>query len=391
MSEDTPTATPAVSPPLKRAVILVPGFSKREKLAARHQLINSIHSYSDGYSTTESDHPQDSEAVQITAHSRKDGFDVTLDIYEAFWGDLIPDWGNESPWQRFKRGFSMIFYWGTGGLAKAVWHWRGPFKTLVALVISGLLLILWYLTVISVLVGAIVNDPSTLPPALTALQPEGSQWIQNFAGLIESWRHWPTVFFVVGLFSVGFLETLANMCTFVRSYLRDDALGEDRIGIRAKARTRVVDLLDSVYDGDEPYDEVHVIGHSLGSVIAVDALSEYGPELTRTTLHTWGSMLSLLILQEQLLERELSKVYGSKHKLANWIDIAFKSDVLASPRPHVRTIENDELTKNFYPKAFPDTLRRPRMPWHSVFSKFSTHESYYRSEVAMTKLVCPKE
>lgn len=186
MSEDTPTATPAVSPPLKRAVILVPGFSKREKLAARHQLINSIHSYSDGYSTTESDHPQDSEAVQITAHSRKDGFDVTLDIYEAFWGDLIPDWGNESPWQRFKRGFSMIFYWGTGGLAKAVWHWRGPFKTLVALVISGLLLILWYLTVISVLVGAIVNDPSTLPPALTALQPEGSQWIQNFAGLIES-------------------------------------------------------------------------------------------------------------------------------------------------------------------------------------------------------------
>ena len=87
-----------------------------------------------------------------------------------------------------------------------------------------------------------------------------------------------------------------------------DALGEDRIGIRAKARTRVVDLLDSVYDGDEPYDEVHVIGHSLGSVIAVDALSEYGPELTRTTLHTWGSMLSLLILQEQLLERELSKV-----------------------------------------------------------------------------------
>ena len=40
----------------------------------------------DGYSTTESDHPQDSEAVQITAHSRKDGFDVTLDIYEAFLG-----------------------------------------------------------------------------------------------------------------------------------------------------------------------------------------------------------------------------------------------------------------------------------------------------------------
>lgn len=83
----------------KRAIILVPGFSKREQFAVRNQLVQALTHYTDGYRTRVSEAATDSDAdaVKITVSSRATDYTAELHLYEAFWGDLIPDWSRESP------------------------------------------------------------------------------------------------------------------------------------------------------------------------------------------------------------------------------------------------------------------------------------------------------
>lgn len=371
---------------IKRAIVLVPSFSKREKAAARNQLVNALTHYGEGYKITMSDQPEDADVAQVKVVARTGSFEATLDIFEAFWGDLIPDWSNESPWQRFQRGWLLILYWMTGGLAKSLWHWRGPPKTLYALAAAGLALVFWYFIVISVLLKAIINDPDNLPAFLASLQPAGSTWVVDLATWLNAASIWPFVFFIVGILGKGFLEGLANLSAFIKSYLRDDPLGEDDTGIRAKSRKRLLDTLDAVTAAD--YDEIHVVAHSLGSAIAVDALAEIGDAGAKITLHTWGSMLSLIILQEPLIERELAKMYTDRCKIVTWVDVSFRTDYLSSPRPRVRQIKNGFLAEGVSDEVFPPTIR-PRMPWRSLFSKYTTHAAYYRSDDAMLMLVRP--
>lgn len=55
--ENVPNAgDPAKPDPIKRAIILVPGFSKRERMAARNQLVDAFAHYSEGYKITAAKH-----------------------------------------------------------------------------------------------------------------------------------------------------------------------------------------------------------------------------------------------------------------------------------------------------------------------------------------------
>lgn len=152
---------------------------------------------------------------------------------------------------------------------------------------------------------------------------------------------------------------------------------------------RLLDKLDAVHKQDPAYDEVHVLGHSLGTVIAVDALAEYGDASGNITLHTWGSMLSLLASQEPLIEQEIEKYYTNPQKLSTWIDVSFWTDILSSPRPLPRKFVDGFSTSETHDEIFPATIR-PRMPWQSLFSKYSTHASYFRSDAAILMLIRPK-
>lgn len=375
----------------KRAIILVPGFSKREQFAVRNQLVQALTHYTDGYRTRVSAAATDSDAdaVRITVSSRATDYMAELHLYEAFWGDLIPDWSRESPWQRFKRGLILIAYWATGGLVKALFvRHQVPARTLFGLTFFALMMILWYLTVINVLALALQETDVTIEdwarPVLGWV-PYFDQMVAFFAKISD----YSLYVFVIGLFGLGRLEGAANISTFLRAYLRDDPLGEDSIGIRAKTRHRVIDTLDRVYDQDRAFDEIHVVAHSLGGPIAVDALAESGVDLSRTTLHTWGTLLGLLAQQEELIEMEIAKVYQSPIKLNNWIDLMFRADWLASPRPLPRLYENGKPQSDRAAQLFPETIM-PKMP-RSSLARSGIHQSYYRCETAMLMLVAPQD
>jgi len=174
----------------KRAIILVPGFGKREQLEARGRLVESLTHYSDGYvtETAKGSDTADSNSVVIKATAR-DGTqpDLEVHVFEAYWGDLIPDWDQESPWARAKRGFALILYWAFGGLGRALLRRELPARTMGVMAAAGLLLLLWYLLALTVLFQALgpevadvaktttgqVGQPTGVPGWLTAVLPDG--------------------------------------------------------------------------------------------------------------------------------------------------------------------------------------------------------------------------
>lgn len=375
----------------RRAVIFVPGFAKREQLNARDQLVQSLLHYTDGWKTSAADATdiEGQNVVRITATDRRDGSEVMLDLYEAYWGDLVPDWSNESPWQRFKRGLTLILYWVLGGLLRSLRRGELPARTMLALVGAALILLCWYVITFLVLVKAVVAGGAGLPDVVTSVTDAFgvTATIEGWAGQLAAW---PVAVFLIGLLGMGKLglETTANVAAFTKAYLRDESIGESLVGLRAKSRQRVVSMLDHVHGrkGDAAYDEVYVVAHSLGGAIAVDALAEYGQGLRKTTLLTWGTALGALVKQEPQIETEIRKFYTSETPIRNWVDVVFTRDVMGSkvPRPHKEGAGRGRSAQ--MPPVFPDTVT-PRLPKGAGFAFDAIHNGYYRCEDALVMLV----
>ncbi|CUH89735.1 hypothetical protein PH5382_03687 [Phaeobacter sp. CECT 5382] len=382
----------------KRAIILVPGFGKREQLEARGRLVESLTHYSDGYvtETAKGSDTADSNSVVIKATAR-DGTqpDLEVHVFEAYWGDLIPDWDQESPWARAKRGFALILYWAFGGLGRALLRRELPARTMGVMAAAGLLLLLWYLLALTVLFQALgpevadvakttteqVGQPTGVPGWLTAVLPDGwltPERIASFGNLNQL----PVIAFLIGLIGIGHIEKVANVAAFTKAYLKDEALGDASVGLRAKARHRVLPVLDQVYASDQNFDEVYVVAHSLGGAVAIDALAECGAELARTTLFTWGSAIGVMVQQEPLIEAEIRKFYHSPTRIRNWVDVVVPGDFMGSKVP----IPKAEGTYEALPQLFPKTQMPPK-PRGMMLQLNAQHEYYYRCEAAILMLL----
>ncbi|MCR8549817.1 alpha/beta hydrolase [Salipiger sp. P9] len=376
----------------RRAIILVPGFSRKERHQSRDRLVRALQHYTDGWrveQTDEGDGPT-TGAIGLTAAARAGGETREIDVYEAYWGDLVPDWSNESPWARFKRGFFLIRYWLTGGVRGWLARGEAPPRAAWAMVIAAFLLILWWIVVAIFLMQAIGNGTITLPDSLTQIPVVQTVWncLTGWTATIGG-----SVFALIMLWiwSLGWLEQFSNISAYTKAYLRDEALGDDDVGLRAKARHRVLEVLDQVADvhGDKAYDEIYVVGHSLGGAIAVDALAECGDLLERVVLFTWGSALGMLAQQEPLVEQEIAKFYTSETRVRSWVDVVFPKDFMGSKVPVPRRFGKDGAPGPSYDMLFPGAVA-PTLPkgMHTL-ELTRIHEAYYRCETAVLMLVQP--
>lgn len=375
-----------------RAIILVPGFGRKEQNQERDKLASAMRSYTDGWKVVLADEAP-ADAVRLVATSRAGDVVNTIDLYEAYWGDLIPDWSEESPFNRFKRGTNLIWYWLTGGLRGWLAQKQVPPRTSFAMVIAALMLLFWYLMVILFVVQLIGSGGYSLPAELASVESLQTLW-----GKIGDWAKTAmgsaVIIFAVWLWGLGFLEQFANISAYTKAYLRDETFGGSEIGLRAKARHRVLTALDTVEAAETskdgpPYDEIVVVAHSLGGAIALDALAEYGPRLAKTVLMTWGSALGSLAQQEPLIERQIARLYESETRLYNWVDIVFRKDFMGSKAPLPRKFVNGEPTKDKHEEIFPATLAPVLPKGMSIFEMVHIHEAYFRCEDAIIRLVAP--
>lgn len=376
----------------RRAIILVPGFGRKEQGNERDKLASAMRTYADGWKVVLADEAP-ADTVRLIATSREGDVVNTIDLYEAYWGDLIPDWSEESPLNRFKRGTNLIWYWLTGGLRGWLAQRRVPPRTSFAMVIAALMLLFWYLIVILFVVQIIGTGGYKLPAELASIKPLETLW-----NTIGDWAKTAigsaVIVFAIWLWGLGFLEQFANISAYTKAYLRDETFGGSEIGLRAKARHRVLAALDTVeaaetaQDG-RSYDEIGVVAHSLGGAIALDALAEYGPRLEKTVLMTWGSALGSLAQQEPLIERQIARLYESETRIHNWIDIVFRKDFMGSKAPLPRKFVNGEPTKERHEEIFPTTFAPVLPKGMSMFEMVHIHEAYFRCEDAIIRLVAP--
>ncbi|MBU2960497.1 hypothetical protein KO516_06650 [Citreicella sp. C3M06] len=195
---------------------------------------------------------------------------------------------------------------------------------------------------------------------------------------------------LVLVWGAGLLESFSSISAYLKSYLRDEPQSGQPAGIRAMTRRRVLDLLDQLETNPTVhYDEIYVVGHSLGGVIAVDALAEFGDRNDGVVLFTWGSMLGLVTQQEPLIEAEIAKCYEAPTRLKGWIDIVFAKDMLSSRVPVPRRRTEGGGFGETHARVFAAS-RSPRLPRGlSIFELASVHDAYFRCEDAMLMLVGP--
>lgn len=383
---------------MRRAIIVVPGFERTVQGDARDRLAAAILSYTDGWQVLPVSQPERA-GTGFVACSREDGSEIEIDLYEAYWGDLVPLREEESPWVRFRRASGLILYWMFGGGSLSMLL-RGqlPARTVVALGIAGLLLLIWYLSLLLLLLAAIPDGTTGLPDAVQSqLDQLGWDGLTAASITFKSWSEqvrWVTgaVALIGAVGVMAPVERLARVSDFLMRYLRDDPVAEGRPGLQAMARHRVLAVLDEVSgkQGAERYDQIHVVGHSLGGAIAVDALAEYGTNSERITLFTWGSALGLLAQKEPRIEAEIAKFYTRPSRLVNWVDVVYRGDLMGSVVPVPRREPGQWDSKRFAP-IFPPTVRPRRPRGLSIWDQVHLHLLYYRSEEAMLMLLEPVE
>ena len=361
----------------KRAILLIPGLHKRERFEARDLLVTAIDHHAEHFKTRIEDAATDEQAenyVRMFVSARSgEGAEHEISVYEAYWNDLAPDYTNETPWSRFLRATRLMGYWGVGGLASASFGLPSRFRML--LVFAAVVLLLWYLSVVLVLLELIVSGSDTAAAPAWVAELMGPDVAERVYGIVSGIADWWPMAFLALLLGAGRMEVIANVADFAKSYLGDELSGETQIGLRTKMRKRAIDTLDHIFARND-FDDVVIVAHSFGGPIAIDALAEFGPNLAKTYLFTWGTPMSLLIHQEPRIAEEIRKLQSAPEPLAGWTDVVITQDLIAGPMP---------LLAELSPPAV--TQLTATMPKGRLFRSVQTHEDYYRCQEAIEPLV----
>jgi pimeloyl-ACP methyl ester carboxylesterase len=422
----------------RRAILLVPGFSKQSKNKARDVLVEAIGHYSPGIETrsSEADVAQGNDFVTVTMQNMQVPADHAeaspreIDIYEAHWTDVLPDWNDETPFRRFWRALKVVIYWFLGSLPALLFKRRLRFAgwTNAALVGAGMILLIWLALAGAALYQDLGFVFEEFTPAASGEGGGAGADVQSDAGNdtdagevngeatgMEALVGWfaatrpgkllgafftlvvehPFVSLVIMFFGMGGIERIANVASVLRAYLIDLPTKGEEMGIRAKMRKSVTDVLGQIFakadekHADSPlYDEVFVVGHSMGGAICVDALADYGRDLERMTLFTWGSPLGVLSVQDAKVLETIARLYDADYRPANWIDIAFRRDLYGTPAPMPPLFDAETGRETERPALYPETVR-PTRPWGQLLRASQTHEDYYRCKEAILMLLKP--
>jgi len=359
----------------RRAIVLIPGVRREERTFRRDALINNLeHVESFPLSRGEAVEVTGEAGVRLIARPLRSGAapqGPELDVFEAYWADMVPDQAELSPWQKLGNGLDLLAYW--------LFSWRAwrAFAVsryiTIGLMAGGVLLVLWY-----VALALLVADTVTKDPALTAnlreLPVVGGVLEMFLAGadMVGHWYWWAAIAFVLSVVRVDGLVQLAH---FAKDYL-ENRPDETEVGLRDRMRERVRATLENVLQAG--YDEVFVVAHSFGSVIAVDLLADWPhrDDFARLRLVTLGSPIAVLGYRSKWLDAERRQLLA-RRELEVWFDFHAPTDWLCTAVPgHAERY--GELNRQL---DFEAPLRQ--------MLTGQTHLLYYRSPEVLEALAAP--
>lgn len=294
---------------MKCALILLPGLDPVQQDHYRDVLVRNLVTAEASVSILEwgdAGVPDERAAcLQVEDGSEKG---TTVHVYEAWWGDLVARPEQQTPARAILEGFQLLAYWLHPSLRPAFRQSR--FLTL-SLVLSSLLLLLWYVGILTAGLAAIGADGS-----LGALSTKAGAVAEAVGGHAI----WVAVAGLLALMPVNALVAIAG---FTRRYLTNMATA-DETGLRDVIRGRVHRILKST-EG-QGYDRVVIVAHSFGTVIATDLVAEMSAPVARQLrLITLGSPARVLAYRSRWLRRTLERAYGTP-VIAEWHDYYSEQD-----------------------------------------------------------------
>lgn len=242
-----------------------------------------------------------------------------IDIYEAYWEDLISNrLSDETLKNKIVRGAYIFYYWF---FAKTWLSLREAPALFTGLGVSLLLWILWYYGTLAIAFIAIGQNSDSLGVQIP------QEWAKSIGHLGEQMRVLPVWLIISGLLSFIPVNIFANMADFTMRYLEENT--EGRV-IRAKIRKRVSDILKDVIN-ENIYNKVTIVGHSFGVCIATDLVADYqqGKKIRYISL---GGNLKLLSYKTGWIEKEIEKCLNNQNMEA-WIDFYSEQDWLCTKTP----------------------------------------------------------
>jgi hypothetical protein len=353
----------------KHAVILIPGMDSREKGAAQRRLVQGMVNCTERMQVTESGQISlPGEKGMSVAVGHPDGRSAEIHVFEAFWRDLTHQDAPKQALARVRDGGALLVYWFFSGVWRALT--RSSWYMTTGLLLSSLLLMAWYYSVLAVGLAAIGTDPDLVrqyggQPVLGGL----IAFVGDVGKRMGSWQAWVLVSVLLGFVPV---EPMVEISAFTKRYLRNEA-GADGVGCRDKIRHRMKGILDEAI-GSGAYQSVTVLAHSFGTLLAVDLLAEYSPRgQTALRLVTMGSPLELLGYRSAWLRAEISRCLENA-AITAWLDFFSKDDWMCSKVPGHGAGAGQES--------------RPQIRESSLLAKLSgeSHKAYYQSQEIMETL-----
>ncbi|MER2508676.1 MAG: hypothetical protein ABTQ27_07940 [Amaricoccus sp.] len=410
---------------MKRAIVLVPQWGTAKRNETRELLAKELLENDRYLVGAKSEGAIEGETFcRLTPHPAAAPDQPMIDLYEAYWSDMAAADRPDGPVEQFLAAGKLVAYW----LLHPWWilSLRSRRAMPIGLALSGILLLGWYFVAAVALAHFLLELPAAEasrtgaeiemsrqaePPAVPAegepategeepAAPAGSnppptvgdggtaaglvvalaEWLRPPAEwLVEATSH---AWFAVLLALLAFLPTLrmAALAGFTRHYLSTGAT----TGFAGDVQQRVQDTLRRVYDqpsSQDParpeYDEVILLGHSLGAVVALEAIADYGDRSvrTRTTLVTWGSPIAILINRSRRLAEALD--VATSGSVTRWIDVNSSADLFTAPIRAQAARYRDASINTWFSVGW----------WQSPTT---AHEQYFFTNAAISILLAPK-
>lgn len=199
--------------------------------------------------------------------------------------------------------------------------------------------------------------------------------LEVFYGAADAIAHWYWWVLIAFVFSFVPVDELVGLARFVKNYFENPP-DETEVGLRDRMRQRMRDTLENVLM--RPYDDVLVVAHSFGSVLAVDVLADWPhqQDFKRLRLVTLGSPIAVLCYRSKWLDGERQELLANPD-LVHWLDFHAKTDWLCTAVPVHRERYGGQSRKIEF-----DAPLRQKLTGQ-------THLLYYRHAVVLEALAAP--
>ena len=323
----------------RRAIILIPGFPREERFLRRDVLVRNLLTIERSplreVGNIEAGGEQGKRLAARPVRGSAAGGQGTsssntvaeVDVFEAYWGDLIPESTSRTPLQHLLWGLEIIVYW--------VFNWRSwtalrvsPYMTF-GLLSSGSLLVLWYISIVLLAADAIGQDSAGVSSlGLPHVLQELVKSIVDVAAVVGNWQLWLAIAAILPFLKI---DELVMIASFVKDYFQNKP-DETEVGLRHRLRTRIQTTLDNVYKAD--YDEVTLLAHSFGTVFAIDLMADWPHrrDLARTSLVTMGAPIAVLACRSPWLASEVKR-FAARNDIVAWDDYHAATDWLCTAIP----------------------------------------------------------